>query len=94
MTDTETPENALRDKLITIWQEILLVGPRDPDTDFLELDGSSLTAIRIAARVAERTGHKIDFDVLFDHPSPRLLARLLTTTGTPRENRSHEGGDL
>jgi hypothetical protein len=53
----------------------------DPDIDFLELDGSSITAIRIAARVSERTGHTIGFDKVFDYPSPRRLAALLCAGG-------------
>jgi hypothetical protein len=93
VTDIVDAEDALRHELTLIWREVLLFGPMDPDIDFLELDGSSLTAIRIAARVRERTGHEIDFDVLFDYPRPRLLAGLLSTGGAAADQDGPRSGE-
>ena len=77
-SDVAEEEAVLRERLVDIWQEVLLLGAAHPDVDFVEVDGSSLTAVRLANRVREVTGRRIGVGVIFEHPTPRDLAAALT----------------
>ncbi|MDR7010079.1 amino acid adenylation domain-containing protein, partial [Paraburkholderia strydomiana] len=48
------------------------------DDDFFALGGHSLAAVRLIARLSEELGRKVALAALFNSPTPRLLARLLT----------------
>jgi len=48
------------------------------DDDFFALGGHSLAAVRLIARLSEQLGRKVALAALFDSPTPRLLAQLLT----------------
>lgn len=46
--------------------------------NFFELGGQSLQLVRLHARLVERVGLKVDVTDLFDHPTPRAIAQLLS----------------
>jgi acyl carrier protein len=68
-----------QDELIKIWRTELLLGVADPNADFLEIDGSSLSAVRIVAQIKEKLGKMLPFSVLYDYPTPAALAPILLT---------------
>lgn len=77
MAELADDEAALRDQLVAIWQDELLLGVADPDVDFLEVDGSSLIAVRIVNRVQKLTGREMEISKIFEFSTPRTLAAAL-----------------
>ncbi|MFD2762681.1 phosphopantetheine-binding protein [Micromonospora eburnea] len=66
-----TPQDppALESRIGAIWRDVL--GVRDdspPDATFLELQGQSISAVRIAGRIEEELGIEVDAAVLFEDP--------------------------
>ncbi|WP_169812539.1 non-ribosomal peptide synthetase [Nocardia acidivorans] len=47
------------------------------DHDFFELGGTSLTATRLVALLAARTGRRLGVRAVFEHPTPEALARVV-----------------
>jgi acyl carrier protein len=66
--------DALIGRLMTIWAEVLTVGVVDGNTDFIELGGTSLTAVRIRGRIRAEFGRDLDLVDILDYPTPRALA--------------------
>ncbi|MGH3660553.1 MAG: acyl carrier protein [Micromonosporaceae bacterium] len=52
-------------ELMKAWQELLGVSSADPDQNFFELGGDSLTAMDLAVRVEEASGESFPVEVLF-----------------------------
>lgn len=59
------PRNAVEEKLIRIWQEILGVDHISPNDDFFALGGDSLLAVRLMARIEREFGRKLPLSALF-----------------------------
>jgi thioesterase domain-containing protein len=59
----------LEDELVTLWQELLGVGPVSIDDDFFDLGGHSLLAAAMVARVAERFDRSIPVALLLENPT-------------------------
>ncbi|MFL6123338.1 acyl carrier protein [Actinophytocola sp.] len=74
MSDSDRERDELLDQLVEIWRAELLLGAATPDVDFVEVDGSSLTAVRIMNRVRETLGEDIETALIFNHSTPRALA--------------------
>ncbi|MYS52882.1 hypothetical protein GTW46_22900, partial [Streptomyces sp. SID6013] len=61
-----------------LWRDLLhLAEPADADANFFSLGGHSLLAAQLVQRVDDVTGTRIKLADLFDHPTPRSLARHL-----------------
>ncbi|MFD4847820.1 type I polyketide synthase, partial [Streptomyces sp. NPDC058425] len=79
-------------RLVTEETAAVLGDPRpvDPDTPFTGLGLDSVTAVEIRNRLAAATGAAtLPVTAVFDHPTPRRLARALRdelAAGTPRED--------
>ena len=63
------PVTATEVLLCRIWSEVLGVAQVGLDDDFFALGGHSLLAVRVAARLGEALGRKIELGLLFAHPS-------------------------
>lgn len=77
-----TNESAITSTLIDLWQEALGVDAVDPDDDFFDLGGNSITAIRLIPLIAEKLGMEPGITDIFENPTPRSLADALAGTGT------------
>ncbi|WP_341718122.1 AMP-binding protein [Micromonospora sp. FIMYZ51] len=56
----------------------LVNAPVGPDTDFFTAGADSLTAARLAARCTATFAVRIDLATVFEHPTPRRLAAVIT----------------
>ena len=67
----------LLDAVTLIWADVLQVEAVEENEKFSDLDGDSIAAGRILARVFRDLGHRVRFDEFFLHPTPGRLADLL-----------------
>ena len=75
--------------LCAIWAEVLEVSQIGLDDDFFALGGHSLLAVRVAARLGEALGRKIELGLLFAHPALAELAEQLDRAGANVDEASN-----
>ena len=75
------PTTELQQKLSSIWQELLSVGPLGVDDNFLELGGHSLLAIQLVARVRDLIGAEVPVPAVFENPTIGGLAAFIEAAG-------------
>lgn len=71
----EEPRGRLERTIAQIWMEVLQVNRISRDTDFFELGGNSVIGMDLMERVSLRFGLELSAVMLFQNPTPRLLAR-------------------
>jgi amino acid adenylation domain-containing protein len=80
------PEREIAD----LWAEVLELDAVEPDDDFFELGGDSLSAIQILARISKRFKMKLSEAELFTARTPRALTQLLQSVAAPVAHGSLE----
>ncbi|WP_051467806.1 non-ribosomal peptide synthetase/MFS transporter [Actinomadura oligospora] len=84
--EAAVPSSAAELLVAEVWSEMLGVPGAGPEDDFFGLGGDSFSAVRAAARFAERLDAAVPPRLLFDHPNLADLARELESlTGTAEE---------
>ncbi|MGH8783403.1 amino acid adenylation domain-containing protein [Paraburkholderia sp.] len=73
-----------------LFGEVLGVARVGAYDDFFALGGHSLAAVRVTARLSERTGSKVELASLFEHSTPVALGALLDRRGA--DGVAHETG--
>ncbi len=63
-----------------IWADVLNAGEGEEDATFFELQGQSISAARIVARVEDEFGVVLDIGVLFNDCDAGTLAREVAAT--------------
>lgn len=58
----------VQDQIAAIWQDVLRMPAGRRDATFFELQGQSVSAVRIAARIEDELGIVIDVGILFEDP--------------------------
>ncbi len=58
----------VRERIAAIWQDVLRMPADRQDATFFELQGQSVSAVRIAARIEDELGIVIDVGILFEDP--------------------------
>jgi acyl transferase domain-containing protein/thioesterase domain-containing protein len=71
-------ENEVEKIIATIWQKVLGVGEINIDDNFFDLGGSSLGAVQVFDRVENRFGRRLPLATLYEAPTIRELANLLS----------------
>ena len=72
--------NAFEKTLCRVFEEILHVRPVGLDDDFFHLGGHSLLVVSLQEKLLERTGMEINVVDVFEHPTPRALAKRLNSS--------------
>ena len=73
-----SPQNAVQEKLVRIWEDVLDLRPISLDDDFFELGGHSLLAVRLFARIEKELGKQLRPATLNQAPTVEQLARFLS----------------
>jgi phthiocerol/phenolphthiocerol synthesis type-I polyketide synthase E len=79
---TAGPVDATADRVRGIWTELLGHAAFAPGVNFLELGGSSLTAIQMATRLRREFGVRLSLSALFDSPTIEGIAGLVRARTT------------
>lgn len=66
---TASDETRLSEKVAAVWKEVLGLNQVDPDTDFFDAGGNSLSAMRMIARLNKASGLKASVRGLFSNPT-------------------------
>ncbi len=72
------PRTDVEQRVTAIWRNLLGVDSIAPDDDFFEIGGSSLLAARVFAQIDKEFGRLLPLSTLFEAPTVRKLAALLT----------------
>jgi len=67
--------HAIEARVKQIWTEVLRAGEGEENATFFELQGQSISAARIVARVEDEFGVTIDIGVMFSDCDAATLAR-------------------
>jgi acyl carrier protein len=82
MTGEWSPQE-IEDRVRKIWAEVLKAGEGEEDATFFELQGQSISAARIVARVEDEFGVAVDIALLFRDCDAATLAREVAATARP-----------
>ncbi|MFY1691165.1 non-ribosomal peptide synthetase [Plantactinospora sp. WMMB782] len=80
----ELPADPRLRSLVRLWREALGDDRLGADADFFLNGGHSLLAVNLAAQISALFGVRIEFDTIFDTPSPERLLPRLRTEGETR----------
>ncbi|MGD2087210.1 MAG: amino acid adenylation domain-containing protein [Candidatus Aminicenantes bacterium] len=71
--------NTIEEKLVLIWAEVLSIPGSEVsiDSDFFEIGGHSLKALRLLNAIQKEFNIKIDFQDIFQYPTIAQLSRLI-----------------
>lgn len=66
-------------KLRKMWEEELKLETVDPDDDFFDLGGHSLSMAHIQTKIKKTTGRAIPMKILFEYPTIKSLSEYMST---------------
>jgi len=81
LPDGNRPPDAVEAQLAGLWSEFFPGAEIGIDTDFFELGGNSLVAVRLMSRVRAAFGRSLPLSELFGRPTIALLAERLRDSG-------------
>ncbi|WP_158304954.1 non-ribosomal peptide synthetase [Hahella chejuensis] len=92
---------ALLEKVIGVWKDVLGLSSLDVDANFFEVGGHSIKALQIFDQLHRQCGINAPLALLFKAPTPRSLAKELgcilaandNVQETDEDTSSQEGGD-
>lgn len=73
-TEPRTEEEKI---VAAIWKEVLNIENIDIFSNFFEMGGHSLIAVRVMNKLEQKTGKRLPLSVLFEHSSVETFAKLL-----------------
>ena len=79
-SDYIAPQNAIQQKVVEIWQELLARDPIGIQDNFFELGGDSLVATQVMARIQESFQVEVSLRHLFQDPTVANLADAIVQT--------------
>ena len=75
----ELSQSAVEQQVEVIWRDILGLPEGRTDATFFELQGQSISAVRIVNRVEDELGIGVDVGILFEDPDLATFARAVVT---------------
>ena len=72
------PRTPVEEQLAGIWTELLPIDRVGIDDDFFDLGGHSMLALRLVARIQAQLGVDLFLTAVFEHPTVRELAALVS----------------
>ena len=89
------PRDEVEEKILKIWQEVLLTTSIGVTDNFFELGGHSLLAVRLVDEIRKRTGVEIPLTALFQGATIEHLAKIVRGDTTISQAVAHQiqGGD-
>jgi acyl transferase domain-containing protein/acyl carrier protein len=70
----KTPNDAIEERLITLFRDLIGAGAIGPHDNFFELGGDSLVGVQLIARAGQAFGVRLPVESLFEHPTVAALA--------------------
>jgi acyl transferase domain-containing protein/acyl-CoA synthetase (AMP-forming)/AMP-acid ligase II/Zn-dependent alcohol dehydrogenase/NAD(P)-dependent dehydrogenase (short-subunit alcohol dehydrogenase family)/acyl carrier protein len=92
LSPQELPSNAIEQKLVAVWQEVLNIDKVGVKDNFFELGGNSLLLMQVLSKLTPE--HHISAVTLFQYPTICALAGYLDHDANPRHSYSkvyHKG---
>ncbi|MEU5783363.1 non-ribosomal peptide synthetase [Micromonospora lupini] len=83
-SEERLPDDPTQRTLLELWREVLGDQRLSMESNFFLSGGHSLLAVQLADRVAMALGSKVGFDLVFEAPTPALLAARLSDHEEPR----------
>lgn len=78
--DEYTEPRTEEEKIVAaIWKESLKLDSIDIFSNFFEIGGHSINAVRVMSKLEQRTGKKFPLSTLFEHPTIEKIAKLFNT---------------
>ena len=74
--DATTQEIGI-DEMISLWSAVLQQSGLTPDSNFFDLGGDSLDALKLAMEVSSRAGHSVEMSAVFQAPTVDEFTRLV-----------------
>ncbi|MRX70530.1 amino acid adenylation domain-containing protein [Flavobacterium resistens] len=71
------PRNAIEEKMVEIWQEVLGVQKIGITDNFFELGGHSLIVVQVINQISKQLGQTISFKIFFANPTIKALSKEL-----------------
>jgi amino acid adenylation domain-containing protein len=77
---TYTAARTEEEKIVaTVWKEVLNIDKIDILSNFFEMGGHSLIAVRVMNKIEQKTGKRLPLSALFEHSTIEKFAKLLNT---------------
>ena len=76
------PKKSLEERLCELFRDVLSADSFYADDSFFEMGGTSLTASKVTMRLMSQ-GFKVEYQDIFDHPTPESLAGYLESRKAP-----------
>lgn len=87
------PRSPGETQVLAAWSEALLIPAQeiDPDANFFEAGGNSISAVRVARILSDATGQPVSPMDLFAHPTVEAMARWLKQVHKPEDGEELDG---
>jgi acyl carrier protein len=74
VTQTSRETSSVQDKIRAMWEQLLSLEGINPEANFFELGGDSMTAIRLLRRLREEVHPDVKLDDIYEFPSVSQLS--------------------
>ncbi len=71
--------SAVEKRVEEIWRDVLGASQDRPDATFFELQGQSISAVRIVTRIEDELGVTVDIGILFEDPDLVTFTRAVVS---------------
>jgi acyl carrier protein len=82
----KTEKSDLQDRISVLWSDILNCPSVQPDTDFFDIGGDSITALNMLFEIEKVLGIEVSPTLLFENPTLRKFADAVAQTGAQAES--------